>query len=221
MSVYRQGNAQYSDERGWVRPTLGQTQHFNMLCATCRKTSEHRRTVIHTGVGYTPHSVKVNTVMWYVRLATKHPSNDEGHSHRGWVPPTLNQTQHCNVLHIAYLKTSKQRQKVIHIWVGYSPCSVKLNTVMYYTQLTSKHPSNGEGHPHWGWGPPTLGQTLHYRDGHGIPNYNPCLSVVLFIPLDLSVCFCGFLGWRVHMSIIRTAKNPKIGKIGAKIHACL
>ena len=28
-----------------------------------------------------------------------------------------------------------------------------------------------------------------------------------------------FLGWRVRMSVIRTAEIPKIGKIGAKIRA--
>ena len=30
-----------------------------------------------------------------------------------------------------------------------------------------------------------------------------------------------FLGWRVRMSIIQTAENPKIGKIGAKIRTSI
>ena len=30
---------------------------------------------------------------------------------------------------------------------------------------------------------------------------------------------CLFFGWRVRMSVIRTAEIPKIGKIGAKIRA--
>ena len=38
----------------WVPPTLGQTQHYNVLCATYHKTSEQGRQVIHTGVGYKP-----------------------------------------------------------------------------------------------------------------------------------------------------------------------
>ena len=55
--------------------------------ATYLKTSEQRRKVSHTGVGYPPHSVKLNTVTCYVRLTAKHPTNDEGQPHRGWVPP--------------------------------------------------------------------------------------------------------------------------------------
>ena len=31
----------------------------------------------------------------------------------------------------------------------------------------------------------------------------------------------GFLGWRVRMSVIWTAENPKIGNIGAKIRASI
>ena len=41
-------------DRGWVPPLLGQIQHCNVLHATYRKTSEQRRKVIHTGIGYPP-----------------------------------------------------------------------------------------------------------------------------------------------------------------------
>ena len=203
--------------------TLGQTQHCNVLCVPRRKTSEQRRKiihmgvgypphsvklntitsymrltskhpsndggsstpglgtlytrlnstlqrvtcdslqdipamtkVIHNGVGYPPHSVKLNTVTFYVRLTAKHPSNDKGQSQGGWVPSTLGQTQHCNMLCRAYLKTSEQRQRIIHNGVGYPPHSVKLNTAMYYVRLVARHLSNdkmsstpGVGyHPH-------------------------------------------------------------------------
>ena len=66
----------------------------------------------------------------------------ESHPHWGWVPPTLGQTQHCNVLHATYLKTSEEQRKVIHTGVGYPPHSVKLNTITCYTRLSSKRPSN-------------------------------------------------------------------------------
>ena len=33
----------------------------------------------------------------------------EGHPYRGWVPPTLGQTQQYSVLCVDYLKTSKQQ----------------------------------------------------------------------------------------------------------------
>ena len=46
-------------------------------------------------------------------------------------------------------------------------------------------------------------------DGHGIPKSS----------LRPSVRFRIFLGWRVRMSVIRTAKIPKINKIKAKIRA--
>ena len=65
----------------------------------------------------------------------------EGDPHRGWVPPTLDQTQHCNVLRATYLKTSEQRRKVDHTGVGYPPHSIILNTVTCYMRLFSKHPS--------------------------------------------------------------------------------
>ena len=61
-------------DRGWVHPPLGQIQHCNVLRATYRKTSEQRRKVIHTGIGYPPLSVKFDTVTCYVRLTAKHPS---------------------------------------------------------------------------------------------------------------------------------------------------
>ena len=58
------------------------------------------------------------------------------------------------------------------------------------------------------------------RDGHGIPKCSPCPSVFFFIPLGPSVRFRVFWrGWRVRMSVIRTAEIPKIGKIKAKIRA--
>ena len=40
-----------------------------------------------------------------------------------------------------------------------------------------------------------------------------------FIPPGPSVRFRVFFGWRVRMSVIRTAEIPKIGKIRAKIRA--
>ena len=58
-----------------------------------------------------------------------------------------------------------------------------------------------------------------FRDGHGIPKCCPCPSVGFLMPLGPSVGFRVFFGWRVRMSIIRTAEIPKIGKIGAKIRA--
>ena len=57
------------------------------------------------------------------------------------------------------------------------------------------------------------------RDGHGIPKSSPCPSVLFFILPGPSVRFRIFLGWRVRMSVIRTAKIPKINKIKAKIRA--
>ena len=46
-----------------------------------------------------------------------------------------------------------------------------------------------------------------------------CVRPCFFIPPGPSVHFCVFLGWRVRMSVIRTAKTPIMGKIGAKIRA--
>ena len=54
------------------------------------------------------------------------------------------------------------------------------------------------------------------RDGHGIPKCSPCPSMFFLIPPGPSVHFHVFFGWRVRMSIIQTAKIPKISKIGAK-----
>ena len=42
---------------------------------------------------------------------------------------------------------------------------------------------------------------------------------VFLIPPGPSVHFRVFFGWRVRISVIRTAKIPKIGKIGTKIRA--
>ena len=44
--------------------------------------------------------------------------------------------------------------------------------------------------------------------------------VFLYYQIRLSVSVV-FLGWRVRMSIIRTAKNPKMDKIRAKIRASI
>ena len=133
LTIKHPSNAKAHPHRAWVPPTLGQTQHYNVLHTTYRKTSKQRWRVIHTGVGYPPHSVKLNTITCYVHdLPQNIRSTTEGHPHRGWVPSTLGQTQHCNVLCTTYLKTSEQQQKVIHIRVGYPPHSVKLNTVMRY-----------------------------------------------------------------------------------------
>ena len=57
------------------------------------------------------------------------------------------------------------------------------------------------------------------RDGHGIPKCCPCPSVLFLMLPGPSVRFRVFFGWRVRMSVIRTAEIPKIGKIGAKIRA--
>ena len=140
-----------SNDRGLSTPGLGtpklsQTQNYNVLRATYRKTSEQRQKVIYTRVGYPTHSVKLNTVTCYVGLAAKHPNNDEGHPHRGWVPSPLGQTQHCYVLRTTfYLKTSEQRRRVTQTGVGYSPPhSVKLNIVTRYVRLTEKHLSNNK-----------------------------------------------------------------------------
>ena len=59
------------------------------------------------------------------------------------------------------------------------------------------------------------------RDGHGIPKCSPCPSMVFLMPPSPSIRFRVFLGWRVRMSIIRTAEIPKIGKTGAKIRASI
>ena len=122
-------------------PALGRTQHCNVLRATCLKTSEQRRKVNHTGVGYPPHSVELNTVTCYVRLTSKHPSNDGKSSTPGLGTPTLGQTQHCNVLRAICRRTSEHRRKVIHTGVGYPPHSVKLNTVTCYARFAAEHPS--------------------------------------------------------------------------------
>ena len=162
----------------WVPPTLSQTQHYNVLCATCYKTSEHQRKVIHTRIGYPPHSVKLNIVTCYVRLTSKHLSNDEGHPHWGWISSTLGQTQYCNVLRATYLKTFEQWQRITHTGIGYPPHSVKLHTVMRYVWLTKKHPSNNRRSSKWGLGNPPSVQ-LSTISGHVwrapyLPKYFRC-----------------------------------------------
>ena len=57
---------------------------------------------------------------------------------------------------------------------------------------------------------------LYSRDGHGIPKCSPCPSVVFLMPPGPSIHFRVFLGWRVRMSIIRTAKFLKSAKSGRK-----
>ena len=62
------------------------------------------------------------------------------------------------------------------------------------------------------------GGTLLARDGHIIPKCSPRPSVVFLyhrIHPSISVFFFRV---RVRMSVIRTAKDLKIGKIGEKIH---
>ena len=57
-------------------PPLGQTHQWNVLRVTCCKKSKQALKVIHIGIGYPPHSVKLNTVMCCVQIATKHLSKD-------------------------------------------------------------------------------------------------------------------------------------------------
>ena len=61
---------------------------INVLRATYRKTSEQRRKVIHTGIGYPPLSVKFSTVTCYARLTAKHPSNGARSSTPGLGTPS-------------------------------------------------------------------------------------------------------------------------------------
>ena len=136
-----------------------------MLCTAYLKTPGQQQKVIHTGVGYPPHSVRLNTIMCYVRRTEKHPSNNEGHPHRGWVTPALGQTQHYNALHSTYLKTSEQQQKVIHTGVGYPT----LSQTQHYNALRSTYLKTSEQQQkviHTGVGYPTLGQTQHYNVLH-------------------------------------------------------
>ena len=61
---------------GWVTPTIGETQHCNMLCATHHKTFKQRWKIVHTKVGYPTHLMKLNTIICYVWFTTKLSSND-------------------------------------------------------------------------------------------------------------------------------------------------
>ena len=114
-----------------------------MLRATCRRTSEQRRKVIHTGVGYPPpHSMILNTVTCYARLSSKHPSTEGKSSTRG------------SLVHTVTWRDFPQNVRVTT--EGHPPHSVKLNTVTCNTVtsttpgyppvlgrlVTSKHPSN-------------------------------------------------------------------------------
>ena len=64
----------------------------------------------------------------------------EGHSHQGWVPPTLGQTQHYNMLRTIYLKAPEQQQKVIHTGVGDPP----LGQTQHYNALRVDYPKTPE-----------------------------------------------------------------------------
>ena len=124
-----QATTQGQSHRGWVTPPLCQTQHCNVLRVAYLKTSGQQQKVIHTGLGI-PHTRSNSTMQRVTRdLPENIQATTQGQPHRGWVPPALGQTQHYNVLHTAYLKTSGQRWKVIHTGVGYPPHLVKLNTI--------------------------------------------------------------------------------------------
>ena len=106
---------------GWFRCSsgaLGETQHCGVLGTTYRKTFEQRQKVVHTSVGQTPHSIKLNTVMCYARLTAKHWSDDGRLSTQVLGSPTLDETRHCNVLRTTHRKALEQRRKVVHTGVG-------------------------------------------------------------------------------------------------------
>ena len=51
--------------------------------------------------------------LWSMRdLPQNIRATTQGQPHRGWVPPPLGRTQHCNVLRATYLKTSEKRQRL-------------------------------------------------------------------------------------------------------------
>ena len=105
----------------WVTPMLDETQHYNVLCETYHKPFKQRWKVVHTGVGQPPHSIKLNTVMCYVRLTAKHSSNDGrlstprlGNSHTQW-NSTLWRTTHDLPQNIRAMKEGR-----LH-WVWVTP----------------------------------------------------------------------------------------------------
>ena len=113
----------------------------------------------------------------------------KGNPHRDWVSSTLGQTQHCNVLRTTYRKASKQGLKVIHIGVGYPTHSVKLNTIMCYAQLTTKHSSNDWRMSTSGWVNPSQSNSTPSPDmlkGHRSSN---CIFVIVHGRLYCSAHF--------------------------------